>query len=183
VVGGPAFVTLPCMRARWAQVAGCAAVTAALMHITAGTAQEPAVRTVTLFQPFTPPTSLRFVDAPPKSPTRRFASARFRLSPGDQLISRIPALDREGGSRAGTIYVHATVLVGGRFESATTSGSGAVKLRDGQIVMEGVNRLGSNPASVVTPIAGGSGAYLGAHGQATTEVGEHGATITLHLLS
>ena len=171
------------MRSRWVQVAGCAAVTAALMHITAGTAQEPAVWTVTLFQPFATTTGLHFVDAPPKSPTRRLASGRFRLSPGDQLISRVPVLDREGGTRAGTIYVHATVLVGGRLHSAITSGGGAIKLSNGEIVMEGVDRLRSNPASATTPITGGSGAFVGAHGQSTTEVGEHGATITLHLLS
>lgn len=141
------------------------------------------MRTVTLFQPFATTAGLRFVDAPPKSPTRRLASGRFRLSPGDQLITQVPVFAREGGPRAGTIYVHATILVGGRLASATSSGSGAIKLHDGQVVMQGVDQPGSNPVSAITPITGGSGAYIGAHGQATTEVGEHGGTITLHLLS
>ena len=159
-----------------------ATATAALLHITAGTAQEPSVRTVTLFQPVTG-AHLRFIDSAPRSPTRRVASDRFRLSPGDQLIARVPVLDREGGTRTGTIYTHVTVLVGGRLFGATVGGGDAVKLRDGQIIMQGVDKLRSNPGAQATPIVGGSGAYVGAHGQATSELGDHGVTITLHLLS
>ena len=106
-------------------------------------------------------THLRFIDAAPRSPTRRVASDRFRLSPGDQLIARVPVLDRDGGARAGTVCVHETVLIGGRLSTATSAGNGAIKLRDGQIISEG----------------------LGVHGQSTSEIGDHGVTITLHLLS
>ena len=85
--------------------------------------------------------------------------------------------------RAETAYVDGTAAVGGRLATAVMVGRSVFKLRDGQIVLEGASRPGTNPESAgPDPIVGGSGAYEGARGSATTTVTSHGAQTTFRLL-
>jgi hypothetical protein len=143
---------------------GALATALVLFATPSGNAQTDGARTLTFFEDGIHGT-FKFVDAAPKSRTKNLASKRFRFTPGDELVAHSPLLTTEGGDRIGMGYVTATAVVGGRLRRAVMVGTSVLKLRDGQIVLEGVSELDIDPASAgPTPVVGGSGAYEGARG-------------------
>lgn len=159
-----------------ALVAG-AAVAAAVIAATTGSAQTTGGRTLTLFEN-TARESSKLVDNAPKSPTKNPDSRRFRLSRGDELVARTPVLDRKGGARVGTSYVQAVVAKGRKFEKAVLQAQVVLALRDGDLVLAGL----AGPAEKPFAVIGGTGAYEGARGHTTERETDSGAVLTIRLL-
>jgi hypothetical protein len=157
-----------------------AAIVGATALASSGSAQTPGARTLRLFEDAAHG-SEPLIDNAPKSPSADPGSQRFRLSAGDELVVRTPMLGRKGGKRLGTLYAHATIVAGHRFQDAVLLVRGVFKLADGQIAFTGVikdQRL--NTEAVI----GGTGAYEGARGSVTTTDVDDGAGAQdeIHLL-
>ena len=167
------------MRLRSALIAttGTAAAVAVAVMPTGGSAQTSAGRTLALFEN-TAHESDAFVDNAPRSPAKDPGSRRFRLSAGDELTVRTPILDRRGGKRVGTLYAHATVATGTRFQNAVLQAQTVLALADGTIVLAGLAGRSHSPFAVL----GGTGAYEGARGSATEKDTSGGAELTLRLI-
>ena len=169
------------MKRRLSMLAAAALAAVALTVVLAATggAQTPGGPTLTFLDDTSHGTQV-FVDSAPKSPARNPQSPRFRLSAGDTLYVHSPILDHAGGARIGTAYSEFTVVSGNSFANAVFRGHGAFKLRDGQIVADGVVR----PASATNTVAvvGGTGAYQGARGSLSFTQVSNGSQDTFHLL-
>ncbi len=158
-------------------VAAAVAVTAATVAVGTGGAQTTGGRTLTLFEDV-PHESSTLVDNAPKSPATNPGSRRFRLSMGDELVSRVPVFDRRGGARVGTLYAHATIVSGRRFETAGFQAQVVLTLREGTINLAGLAGAAGRPLAVT----GGTGEYEGVRGTATEKDSAGGARLTLRLL-
>lgn len=152
------------------------ALAVALGVATTGSAQEGDGRTLTLFEDVSRESS-SLIDNAPRSPARNPDSRRFRLSRGDELVARTPVLDRKGGARLGTAFVHAAVVEGRRFENAALQADVLLVLRDGTIALAGLAGPEQRPFAVL----GGTGAYEGARGSATERELAGGAQLTVRL--
>jgi hypothetical protein len=141
-------------------------------------AQGPGVRTLTVFEDVAHESS-SLVDNAPRSRASDPDNSRFRLSAGDEIVTRTPLLSRAGGARLGTSHAHAVVVSGTRFERATLQGAVVLALRDGTIVLSGLVGATPRPLAVV----GGTGAYEGARGSATEKEGSGGAELAIRLLA
>jgi hypothetical protein len=88
-----------------------------------------------------------------------------RLAMGDRVITR-QAVYNESDRRIGALFTDC-VNVGRRAQvfDATLQCSSIYRFRSGQVVSQGVVRLGSSPASVRIAIVGGTGAYRSAGGE------------------
>ena len=158
-------------------LAALAAAAVAAAAATSGSAQTTGVRPLTLFQDVAHESDT-LVDNAPRSPAKSPESRRFRLSAGDELVARTPVLDRRGGKRTGTLYAHAAVVSGTRFENAQLQAQAVLALGDGSIVFTGLAGPSERPFAVV----GGTGAYEGARGSATEKETNNGAELTIRLL-
>jgi hypothetical protein len=155
------------------------AVAALALAVPAGVAQAPGATTLTFFEPDAGST-FTIVDNAPKSPTQNPQSRRYRFSPGDTLTFSSPLLDRQGGTRQGTLYAHAVVVSGKTFASIRLLATGSYVLNDGsQIEIEGVVAL-SGPSRFA--IVGGSGRYAGARGSVASTSSANSSTDVLTLL-
>jgi hypothetical protein len=136
----------------------------ALIVATSGGAQAPGATALTVFEDVAHG-SEQFVDNVPRSPSANPDSRRFRLSAGDAIAVRAPLLNGRRGTRIGTLYAHATVASGARFENAVLLVHGTLNLAGGQISIAGsIRDQLSNRVAVV----GGTGAYRGARGHLTS---------------
>ena len=158
---------------------GLSAVAMVVVLAPSGSAQAPPGRTLTFFEPDEGGT-FKFVDTPPRSPSRNPESRRFRFSVGDSVLFTSRVLDRRGGTRVGTVYGRFTVLKGRNFENADFLLDGAIRLRDGQLILAGHLRFEEDIAPLA--VVGGAGAYEGARGQLTTRDVQGGSEDTVHLL-
>ena len=166
------------MRRRAMLIIPAAAVTAALVLSTGGSAQAPGERTVTFFEDASHETG-KLIDEAPESPSPNPGSKRFRLSVGDRFVRTTPILDKKGGEQIGTAYADVTIVKGKGFEKATYLGHTAVQLNGGQIFVA----VAFRPAKTNTfPVIGGTGAYEGARGSATEIDEGDGGQVTVHLL-
>lgn len=156
--------------------AAAAVITIAVAAGTGG-AQTTDGRTVVVFQDVAHESS-ELVDNAPKSPAMNPGSPRFRLSIGDEHVSRTPVLDRRGGSRIGTLYAHAVVVKGASFQTAVFQAQTVLTLEDGTITLAGLAGAAARPFA----ITGGTGDYEGARGSATEKETAGGARLTLRLL-
>lgn len=156
-------------------LAATAAVTATAA-LAAGAGTAPA-RTLTLFEDVGHESST-LIDNAPRSPAADPDAPGFRLSPGDELVARTPVLARAGGARVGTLYSHAVVASGARFERAVLQAQVILALRDGTIALTGLVGRSAHPLAVV----GGTGAHEGARGRATERETAAGAELTVALL-
>lgn len=157
-------------------LAAAAIVTIAVLAGSGG-AQTTERRTVTVFQDVAHETSA-FVDNAPKSPVPNPGSSRFRLSIGDEHVSRTPVLDRRDGSRVGTLYSHAAVVKGANFRTAAFEAQVVLTLGSGSMTLSGLAGAIEKPFAVT----GGTGDYAGARGTATEKEGEDGARLIVRLL-
>jgi hypothetical protein len=137
----------------------------------AGSAQTTDGRTLTFFEDAAHG-SESLIDNAPRSPSANPGSRRFRLSAGDELVVRTPILDRKGGKRLGTLYAQAAIVGGSRFQNAVFVVHGAFKLADGQIAFTGVIK---DQRINIEAVIGGTGAYNGARGSATSADLDDGA--------
>jgi len=88
-----------------------------------------------------------------------------RLAMGDRVITR-QALFNESDHRIGTLFTDcANVGRKAQVFNATLQCTSIYRLGGGQVVSQGVVRLGSGPASVRIAIVGGTGAYRSAGGE------------------
>lgn len=158
--------------------AAAAASSIAIAVAVTGGAEATGERTITLFQDVAQESSA-LIDNAPKSPTKNPESRRFRLSMGDELVARTPVLDRAGGGRRGTLYGHAVVVRGKRFEKATFEVQAVLALGDGTITLAGLAGDATNRPIAVT---GGTGAYDGARGTATEKETGSGAELAIRLV-
>jgi hypothetical protein len=154
-------------------------VVGGLVAAGSGSAQAPGARTLSLFETDTG-SRFAFVDNAPKSPVRNPESRRFRFSLGDEIVFVNPLLDRRGGSPAGTLYGHATVVGGRTFANLLLQGQVTLALADGsQIAAAGTFSPGKTAR---VSIVGGTGAYEGARGTVVSEEVQGGSQDTLTIL-
>ncbi|MCC6222163.1 MAG: hypothetical protein IT201_01570 [Thermoleophilia bacterium] len=146
---------------------------AAAVFATAGGAQEQTgEQTLTLIEL---EGADSFVDNPPLS-----EGLPFRVSPGDLGTVRMPLHDG-AGVRQGTIHVTCIATRAGTIDRARFLCTGVLKLKDGTLTLSGVIQGQSDQR--VGAITGGTGAYEGARGSITSELGPDGNRVhTVHLL-
>jgi hypothetical protein len=132
---------------------GCALASAAAIPALSG-AQVPG-RDITVLEKVQ---SVRFVHVSRTAPGTRTAL-------GDRVITRQAMFDT-GRHPSGTLYTDC-VAVGppASLFKATLQCTATFRFADGQVMIEGVNRIGGTAPVAIT---GGSGAYEGAHGQLTS---------------
>jgi hypothetical protein len=158
-------------------LAALAAAAVAAAVATTSSAQTTEGRTLTMFQDVAHESNT-LVDNAPRSPAKSPESRRFRPSAGDELVARTTVLDRRGGKRTGTLYAHAAVVSGTRFDNALLQAQAVLVLGDGSIVFTGLAGVSERPFAVV----GGTGAYEGARGSATEKETKAGTELTIRLL-
>lgn len=130
------------------------AATVALLGALSGNAQSAGERTITLKEN---EGAARFaaVDHPPRS--------RSRVSIGDQFVIALPARERAGGGRSGTVYGRCSAIqTAARFERASWQCDTLVSLPDGTIITHGIFR--ANDPTTTLAVTGGTGAYDGVTG-------------------
>lgn len=132
------------------------AALAAAVAVPALTSADTAAREITVRDKVR---AVKIIDVAPKS-------KREELSQGDRVLTRQAMFD-EQDRRVGTLYTDcaATGPTAPLFEGQLQCNS-SWSFKDGQIVGEGVIRLGSKPGDLRYPIVGGTGAYRGASGEA-----------------
>lgn len=155
------------------------AIAALAVAVPSGSAQAPAVTTLSFYEPDAG-SRLRFTDNSPKSPTKNLGSKRYRFSVGDKLTLSLPLFDRKGGTRLGRLYAEGTVVQGKTFANVAIVATGTYILTDGsQIAVQGYFRLSADPTLSVT---GGTGRYEGARGHVSSTSDATSSTDTLTLL-
>ena len=129
-----------------------------------GSAQAPGSTTLQFFES-EKGGKFGFVDNPPKMANRR----NGKVSVGDQSRT----------TRLGMLNVQCTVTRPGSEAKSESICVGAVRLNNGTITISGT--LKGDPRTVVVPVTGGSGAYIGARGEfsSTNVTGGSNDTITL----
>ena len=156
-------------------ISGLAAIAGALLLVTSGSAQSTGERTLTFFEPNKGGT-FKFVDEPPRS------GPRHGISIGDEIAFSDPILDHPGGSALGRAYGTGTFVKGSKPGNALVLGRGALKLADGEIVVEGLLRSTDSPHTDTLAVVGGTGAYEGARGSFSSEQMSSGSQDTIRLL-
>lgn len=114
----------------------------------------------------------QMIDNPPRMTERRPSE-----SPGDMVVARGWLRD-PSGDRAGRVHSTFTVT-GGKSPRTTELATGVFKLKDGQLVMQGV--IGSASTDVL-PVVGGSGSYEGANGSVEITTGRRAVTFVFDLI-
>lgn len=169
-------------RARIVTVGGglvAASAAALAIVVPSGSAQAPGARTLSFYEP-ADGGAFAIVDNAPRSPVKNPESSKYRFSAGDELVFSNSFLDKKGGAKQGTLYVKATVTKGKTFASLQTISQAVFEFTDGsQINAEGTFSFSKQVRIAVT---GGTGRYLGAHGDivSTSNADDSSAdTITL----
>jgi hypothetical protein len=156
-------------------ISGLAAIAVALLLVTSGSAQSTGGRTLTFFES-NKGSTFKFIDEPPKS--RR----GHEISIGDEIAFSQPILDRRGGTAIGRAYGTGTFVKGTKPGNALVLGRGALKLADGEIIVEGLLRSTDSPHTDTLAVVGGTGAYEGARGSFSSEQASSGSQDTIRLL-
>ena len=127
----------------------------------AGSAQAPAVTTLSFYEPATGGT-FNLVDNAPRSPVRNPESRKFRFSVGDEVFFSNRLFDHKGGTRVGTVYGAGSIIKGRTFRSAALMARVVVLFTNGdQVNVQGIFDF-THDARLA--IVGGTGAYQGARG-------------------
>jgi hypothetical protein len=135
-------------------VVGAAAAAAALLGALSGSAQSTGARTITLKEN-EHGADFAAVDHPPRS--------RSRVSLGDQFVIALPARERGGGGRSGTVSGRCSAIQAAtQFARASWQCDTVVSLPDGTVITQGIFRA-SDPTTTLA-VTGGTGAYDGVTG-------------------
>ena len=156
-------------RVRIVLVAALAASATSVVLVANGSGQTTGARTLTFFEPTTGST-FQFVDLPPKS------TKTNPLSIGDEVIFSNPILNGRGGARVGTAHAEGTFVQGHSPSNGLILGRGVFKLRNGELVVQGLFRSSDKAHTDTVAVIGGTGAYEGARGQFTSRTNADGSS-------
>jgi hypothetical protein len=139
----------------------------------AGSAQAPAVTTLSFYEPATGGT-FNFVDNAPLSPVRNPESKKFRFSVGDEVLFSSRLFDHKGGTRVGTVYGAGAIIKGKTFRSAAVMIRVVVVFTNGdQVDIHGIFDFAHDARLA---IVGGTGAYQGARGSVVSHNNPDGSS-------
>ena len=155
--------------------AALAAIGLAAVLATSGSAQQPGEQIIKLVERSGSDTE-GFVDNPPRGNRRT-----MRLSAGDFSTTSTPLYDETNTARRGTLHIVCLATRGGTIERATFHCTGTIVLREGSLGLNFGGRFGEDTVVAVT---GGTGAYEGRTGSATSKERPGGklSDDTIHLV-